>query len=178
MVLQNKGPTDVTELSLILGAQMLFLAGQVENPRQGKQVLKNVLATGAAWRKFRDFVANQGGARKVLDNPALLPEAPFRFPVIAHDTGYIAMLRADIIGQVSMALGAGRRKKGDTIDVSVGIVLQGKIGDSVREGQLLAEIHASDPISGQGAVAGVLRAYSIVPHRVAPPPLILEIMGD
>ena len=69
-------------------------------------------------------------------------------------------------------------RKGDTIDVSVGIVLQGKIGDSVREGQLLAEIHASDPISGQGAVAGVLRAYSIVPHRVAPPPLILEIMGD
>ena len=104
---------------------MLFLAGKVEDPHLGEQVLKNILATGGARQKFREFVATQGGTVRVLDNPALLPSAPFKLPVLAPATGYIAKLRADIIGRTSMALGAGRRD--DSIDRAVGIVLEGRL---------------------------------------------------
>jgi len=176
MTLENKGPADVTRLSLILGGLMLFLAGKVEDPHLGEQVLKNILATGGAWQKFREFVATQGGTVRVLDNSALLPSAPFKLPVLAPATGYIAKLRADIIGRTSVALGAGRRKKDDTIDRAVGIVLEGKIGDYVQEGQLLAVVHAGNENTGREAVGQVLRAYSIVPRPVAPPPLIYEVI--
>lgn len=174
MVLQNKGPADVTKLSLFLGGQMLFLAGHVDSPQGGEDVLKEILATGAAWRKFRDFVAAQGGDVAVLDTPTLLPQAPFKFSLRAHVGGYIAGLRADIIGQVSMDLGAGRQKKDDVIDPAVGIVLARKIGDPVEVGQLLAEIHANDEGSGKRAMRQVLQAFTLIPRPVSPPPLIYK----
>lgn len=178
MTLKNKGPADVVELSLILGAQMLFVAGRVDDPQQGRQLLEEILAEGRAWCKFRDFVAAQGGALEAVDNPALLPRASFVFPVIAPATGYIAQLRADIIGRTSRALGAGRWKKDDVIDLAVGIMLAGKVGDYVQEGQTLAEIHASDENSGREALERLLPAYTIVPRSVTAPPLIHEVITN
>ena len=42
-----------------------------------------------------------------------------------------------------MMLGAGRQTKEDEIDLSVGIVLNKKVGDVVKEGESLLTIHSN-----------------------------------
>ncbi|MGI6129045.1 MAG: pyrimidine-nucleoside phosphorylase [bacterium] len=174
--LNNRGPKDLTELSLTLGAYMLMLAGKVDSALRGEQILREVLASGAAWEKFREFVAAQGGDVEAIDHPQLLPQARFRLPVLAPTDGYVAKVRADIIGQASMKLGAGRETKEDAIDLAVGIVVKRKVGDKVRRGDVLAEIHASEAVQGETAVAQVVQAYTIVPESIKCPTLIYQVI--
>ncbi|HHT71081.1 MAG: pyrimidine-nucleoside phosphorylase [bacterium] len=173
--LQNKGPADLTALALTLGAHMLTLAGRTGSVDEGERVLQELLTTGAAWEKFREFVAAQGGDLKAVDHE-LLPQAQFKLPVPAPSSGYVARLVADKIGQASMALGAGRQRKEDVIDLAVGIVVQGKVGDKVHQGDLLAEVHTNDSVRGRAAVSEVLSAYTIVPEPVSAPPLICQVI--
>ena len=50
---------------------------------------------------------------------------------------------ANEIGVASMMLGAGRQTKDDKIDLGVGIVLNKKVGDSVKEGDNILTIHSN-----------------------------------
>ena len=52
---------------------------------------------------------------------------------------------ANDIGIASMMLGAGRQTKEDTIDLGVGIVLNKKVGDTVKEGEPLLTIYSNQP---------------------------------
>ena len=176
MTLQNKGPDDLTKLSLALGAHMLMLAGRTASVEEGERILQELLATGAAWDKFREFVAAQGGDVTVADNPELLPQAQFRLPVPAPKDGYVAQLRADKVGRASMGLGAVREKKEDVIDLAVGITVKCKVGDQVHQGDVLAEVHANDIDRGRQAVAEVLEAYTVVSEPTVSPALIYRVI--
>lgn len=176
MTLQNKGPDDLTKLSLALGAHMLMLAGRTASVEEGERILQELLATGAAWDKFREFVAAQGGDVKAADNPELLSQAQFRLPVPAPKDGYVAQLRADKVGRASMGLGAGREKKEDVIDLAVGITVKCKVGDQVHQGDVLAEVHANDIDRGRQAVAEVLEAYTVVSEPTVSPALIYRVI--
>lgn len=176
MTLQNKGPDDLTKLSLALGAHMLMLAGRTASVEEGERILQELLATGAAWDKFREFVAAQGGDVKAADNPKLLSQAQFRLPVPAPKDGYVAQLRADKVGRASMGLGAGREKKEDVIDLAVGITVKCKVGDQVHQGDVLAEVHANDIDRGRQAVAEVLEAYTVVSEPTVSPALIYRVI--
>ena len=50
---------------------------------------------------------------------------------------------ANEIGVASMMLGAGRQTKEDKIDLGVGIVLNKKVGDSVKQGDNILTIHSN-----------------------------------
>lgn len=176
MTLQNKGPDDLTKLSLALGAHMLMLAGRTASVEEGERILQELLVTGAAWDKFREFVAAQGGDVKAADNPELLSQAQFRLPVPAPKDGYVAQLRADKVGRASMGLGAGREKKEDVIDLAVGITVKCKVGDQVHQGDVLAEVHANDIDRGRQAVAEVLEAYTVVSEPTVSPALIYRVI--
>lgn len=172
--LRGRGPADLTGLSLALGAQMLVLAGRVENEAAGKALLTDLLTSGAALDKFRELVAAQGGNPQVVDDPGMLPQAQLKIPVPAPSAGYVADLRADVIGRAAMLLGAGREKKEDEIDLAVGLVLKKKVGDRVAAGEPLAVVHANDAARAQEAAALFLSACSIVPQPPAPRPLLYE----
>ncbi|NMA54400.1 MAG: pyrimidine-nucleoside phosphorylase [Firmicutes bacterium] len=176
LTLQNQGPQDLTSLALSLGAHMLVLAGRVNSTSQGEQVLAELLASGAAWEKFRQLVIDQGGDPDAIDCPDLLPQAQFVLPVHAPSNGYVAGLPADKIGRASVALGAGRQKKGDAIDLSVGVILRRKIGDPIKKEEVLAEIHTNDKQRGQKIAREVRSAYTISPEPVKPPELIYELI--
>ena len=176
MTLQNRGPDDLTKLSLALGAHMLMLAGRTASVEEGERILQELLVTGAAWDKFREFVAAQGGDVKAADNPKLLSQAQFRLPVPAPKDGYVAQLRADKVGRASMGLGAGREKKEDVIDLAVGITVKCKVGDQVHQGDVLAEVHANDIDRGRQAVAEVLEAYTVVSEPTVSPALIYRVI--
>ena len=132
--LRGEGPADLEELCLVLGGQMLCLAGKVPDPARGSELLKGLLG-GAALNKFKELIAAQHGDARVADDPSLLPQAPVRLELPSPAAGFVQRIRAESIGRSAMLLGAGRETKEDTIDPAAGIVLLKKAGDAVKAGE-------------------------------------------
>jgi pyrimidine-nucleoside phosphorylase len=174
--LQGHGPSDFVELCLALGTQLMLLAGKADSAEEADARLREALDSGAAWRTFRSFIANQGGDVSVLDEPRLLPEATVVEPVHAPHDGYIAQIDALELGLVAGELGGGRQKKDDPIDYSVGIVLERKVGEFVAQGAPLATIHASRIEDVARVHDRVQAAFRLSAEATPPPPLIYEIV--
>ncbi len=174
--LRGKGPEDLVELCLSLGAQMLTLAQVAESPGDGKRRLLQVLADGKALAKFKELVLAQGGDPDVIDRPTMLPMAPVRVMAPALAEGIVRAIDGEAVGLAAMMLGAGRAKKDDVIDPSVGIVLRRKVADRIGRGEALAEVHASDSRRAEEAVRRVQSAYQIGQATPGPRPLIHELI--
>lgn len=134
--LNGKGPEDLTELVLTLGSQMVVLANRANTLEEARQLLNEAIENGSALEKFKTFLENQGGDVSVVDAPELLPTATYQIEYKAQSSGVVSELIANEIGVASMMLGAGRQTKEDEIDLSVGIVLNKKVGDVVKEENL------------------------------------------
>lgn len=134
--LNGKGPEDLTELVLTLGSQMVVLANRANTLEEARQLLNEAIENGSALEKFKTFLENQGGDASVVDAPELLPTATYQIEYKAQSSGVVSELIANEIGVASMMLGAGRQTKEDEIDLSVGIVLNKKVGDVVKEENL------------------------------------------
>jgi thymidine phosphorylase len=134
------------------------------------------LESGAAWQKFRAFVAAQGGDLACVDEPQRLPQAPVVTPCPATSSGYVAAIDTEEVGMTIVDLGGGRLKKGDPIDPSVGLELAVRLGDWVTPGQPLAVVHAATPAAGEAACRRVQQAITVQAQAVQPPPLIHQII--
>ena len=141
--LNGKGPEDLTELVLTLGSQMVVLANRANTLEEARQLLNEAIENGSALEKFKTFLENQGGDASVVDAPELLPTATYQIEYKAQSSGVVSELIANEIGVASMMLGAERQTKEDEIDLSVGIVLNKKVGDVVKEGESLLTIHSN-----------------------------------
>ncbi len=175
--LRGEGPQDLRELCLVLGSQMLLLAGIAKTGEQARARLEGAFERREALAKFKDMIKAQGGDPALVDNPARLPAAPVVSPVPSPASGSVESIEAEAIGLAAMALGAGRATKEDVIDPAVGIVLRKKVGDAVREGEILADVHSADAERAEAAAARVGAAYSIVRSRAPRRPLIHEVVG-
>jgi len=170
--LHGAGPEDFRTLVITLAGHMLTLAGITSAVAEGQEKVAQVLANGAALRKFRQFIVAQGGDPAYVDEPDRLPKAQYIETVPAPRDCYIAELNAMEVGLTSALLGAGRAKKGDPVDHAVGIILHAKIGDRVTAGSPLFTIHASHPEHIAMARERMLAAYAWSDEPVTPPPLI------
>lgn len=141
--LKGEGPEDLTELVLTLGSQMVVLAKQAKTLDEARQLLLNAINDGTALAKFKVFLEQQGGDATVVDDPDKLPTAQYKIEYKAKSNGVVSELIANEIGVASMMLGAGRQTKEDEIDLSVGIVLHKKVGDTVQVGEPLLTIHSN-----------------------------------
>lgn len=141
--LNGQGPEDLTELVLTLGSQMVVLAERANTLEEARQLLNEAIENGSALDKFKTFLENQGGDASVVDSPELLPTAEYQIDYKAKSSGVVSELIANEIGVASMMLGAGRQTKDDDIDLSVGIVLNKKVGDKVNVGESLLTIHSN-----------------------------------
>ncbi|MBB4833718.1 pyrimidine-nucleoside phosphorylase [Staphylococcus hominis] len=141
--LNGQGPKDLTELVLTLGSQMVVLAERANTLEEARQLLNEAIENGSALDKFKTFLENQGGDASVVDSPELLPTAEYQIDYKAKSSGVVSELIANEIGVASMMLGAGRQTKEDDIDLSVGIVLNKKVGDKVNAGESLLTIHSN-----------------------------------
>lgn len=142
-VLKGHGPEDVKELCLTLGSPMVLLSGKAQSIEEARKKLEEVLNNGEALETFKAFVASQGGDPSITEHPDLLPQAKYKVDVPAKEAGYIKKIIANEIGVAAMLLGAGRETKDSEIDLSVGIVLNKKVGDHVEKGESLATIHSN-----------------------------------
>ncbi len=175
--LQGKGPEDLTELCLTLGSQMVVLAKKAKNIDEARQLLHEALTNGKAFDKFKQFLESQGGNAEVADNPELLPQAKFKIDLPAKSAGKVAAIIADELGTAAMMLGAGRATKESEIDLSVGIVLHKKIGDSVTEGESLLTIHSNQENVDQ-VIEKLYESITITTEHIEAPTLIYQTITD
>jgi pyrimidine-nucleoside phosphorylase len=174
--LQGRGPLDFAAHCLEVGAEMLVLGGVAPTPAEARATLQRVLREGRAWERFRQWVAAQGGDVRAVDDVSRLPRAPLVQTIPAPQRGYIAGVDAREVGLATVALGAGRTRKSDTIDHAVGVVLGPKVGAGVEAGQPLFTLHARDEASAAAARERLLAAYTWSVTPVSPPPLVYETL--
>jgi pyrimidine-nucleoside phosphorylase len=141
-VLKGHGPQDLTEVSLQLAANMLYLVdkGSLATCRS---LAEKSIADGTAFECFAAMVEAQGGDSSVLRNPEKFAKAPYSGDVLADRDGYIVRMNAEECGIASVVLGAGRETKESTIDFSAGIMMMKKYGEAVKKGEKLATLYTS-----------------------------------
>ncbi|WP_102027133.1 pyrimidine-nucleoside phosphorylase [Salirhabdus sp. Marseille-P4669] len=173
--LSGNGPLDLTELSLTLGSQMVYLAGKASSLEDARAKLEESIRSGKALDKFKTFLKSQGGNEEIVDNPDLLPQASYKFELEAQEDGYIKEIVADEIGNAAMLLGAGRATKESEIDLAVGLVLNKKIGDPVQKGESMITIYANQP-DVEAIKQKLYNNITVTTNKVEPPKLIHEIV--
>lgn len=140
-ILKGEGPEDLRELVLTLGSQMVVLGKEAADLDEARSKLEEAMQSGKALAKLKEMIEVQGGDPTIVDDPSKLPQAKFQIELPAKESGVIGEIIADKVGIASMELGAGRKKVEDDINMGVGIVLNKKIGDKVKEGDSLLTIH-------------------------------------
>jgi pyrimidine-nucleoside phosphorylase len=174
--LHGGGPADFREHCLTVGGKMVELAGKAPSLEAGQQLLAGSLDNGQAWEKFIEWITAQGGDKRQLENPDLLPTASLIKTVGSPQAGYIAGIDAAEVGKTGVDLGGGRQKKGDAIDHGVGIICHAKIGAALKPGDPLFTIHANAPDKLHEAQERLLAAVSWSDSPVTAPPHTLKII--
>ncbi len=175
-VLKGEKGGDLLELCLTLGSCMLTEAGLAGSIEEARAKLEKTISDGTALEKLSQMVtAQQGDGRDVYDT-SRLPLAPVQMEVPALEGGYVRRIEAEQVGLVSMHLGGGRATKDSEIDLSVGLVLHKKVGDSVEAGESLATIHASSQEKAAEAAELLRACYSLSPDPVQRSPFIKDII--
>jgi len=172
--LKGNGPDDLTDLCLELGSRMLVLAEVAKTHDEGVEILKKLIASGAAFAKFKELVAAQGGDLSVIEEPDLLPRSQFSYEYKSNSEGYISELNALDIGIASVKLGAGRETKASHIDHGAGIILKKKIGDAIKKNEVLAMLYSNSESNFEKAQALMDAAYTVSKEKPAYKPLILK----
>jgi pyrimidine-nucleoside phosphorylase len=175
-VLHGRGPEDLEEITFVLGAEMIRLAGLARTETEARRMMASAIASGAAAQTMRWIIEAQGGDPRVVDEPDRLPRAPTVLSVKASASGYVHRIDALEIGLTGVALGAGRTRADQDIDPAVGIVLVKKRGDRVARGDTLAELHVSSKAGTQPLRDRVEAAFELKPRSPSVQPLVLEII--
>jgi len=155
---RGHGPEDLVCLTAILASEMLALA-LPKSKRPSLQELQNRLSSGELEESFRAWLAAQGGR---INHTQSLGLADSMVPVRAPSSGWVKSLDARRIGELSMRLGAGRSRVGESIDPKAGIVLHKKVGDPVKKGEVLAELFHSKTKLAPGLLQEMKDAFWIV----------------
>lgn len=175
-VLRGDKKGELLELCLTLGACILTEAGIAENDDEARKMLIRGIEDGSALNKLAQLVEGQGGDKNAVYNTGLLPSAPVRYEAICKQTGYVQHISAADVGLVSMHLGGGRVTKESEIDLSVGLILNKKVGDRVEAGESLGTIHATSMEKAEQAAELLRGCYTIVPDPVEKPAFIKGIV--
>ena len=170
--LNGNGPRDLVDLVLELGSMMLVMSGIESSTAEARRVLETNIARKKGLKKLGELIEAQGGNPEVIVNSKLLPQPKTKIEIISEGSGFIEKINALEVGMAARMLGAGRKTKTAPIDLSIGILLQKKVGDRVKKGEPLAVFYSDgerqkiDP-----AKARFLGAYTIGDRQVEPPRL-------
>ncbi|GAA6731230.1 thymidine phosphorylase [Thermus sp. 93170] len=168
LALRGEGPEDLVGVALRLAEEALRLEGL------DPSLARKALESGAALEKFAAFLKAQGGDPKVVEDFSLLPLGE-ELPLLCQEAGVVREVDAYRVGLAVLALGGGRRKKGEAIDHGVGVYLLKKPGDRVAKGEALALLYHR----GQGVEEALdhLRQAFVLGETASPLPLVLEAVG-
>ena len=175
--LQNAGPADLTRLSLELAARMINLGKITKTIEEAREMAQAKLLDGSGYRKFKEVIAAQGGNPQVLDRFELLPNATGAQEITTARGGYISGIDAELIGQASAMIGAGRNLKEDSIDHAVGVILEVKVGQKIEAGSILCRLYYTNDAHLEEAAELVEDAFRIGQQPIDERDLILEVVS-
>ena len=141
--LKGNGPADLTEICVSSGAILLQQAKIYNDVKEGRKAIEENIKNGKAFEKFKEFVKAQGGDVDYIDHPEKFPVAKNKIEIMSEKEGYIKTIDALTIGLGSCHLGGGREKKTDIIDMTAGIILNKKVGDFAKKGELLCTLYTN-----------------------------------
>ena len=173
-LLRGDAPPDMTEITYRLGEEMLVLGGLAKSNAEARASLESAVTSGKALEKFSEVIVAQDGDPRVLEDLSVLPQPPEFVEFEAQADGYITECNARRIGVAAVLLGAGRTRKEDIVDPSVGIWVFAKEGEQVAKGQPLARIGWRDGARLGAALEELESAWTIGPKQPAEKPLIME----
>lgn len=177
-ILKGTGSSDIVELVQILGGIILFKSNLAASRKIGEAMVLKSLADGSALEKIKEMIIYQGGNPKVLNNYQLFKQPLYSKEIKAQASGFIATVNALFIGEASSALGAGRREEGATIDLTAGIYLKKKTGDSVKAGDTLAiGYYSGSDVEIDRIEKLIAKAYTIDNVKPNKEKLVLDIIG-
>jgi pyrimidine-nucleoside phosphorylase len=172
-VLKGGGPDDTRDLSIVLAARMLIVAGIERDEAAAERRIRGALTSGAGLEVFRRVIDNQGGDPRVIDDYGRLPSAPDEDRILAPTAGFVS-LEPESIGRAAVALGAGRATLEEAIDPGVGVEIVARAGAQVAAGDVVLLVHHR---AGRGLAHARRLLQKAVGIGDAPParrPLILE----
>ena len=156
---------------------MLEQAHICKDQAEGRQMLEKVIEDGSAFNKFLEMVEAQGGDTQYILHPEKFTVAKNIIPIYAKEEGYVSSINALEIGLSSMTLGGGRETIDDVIDMAAGIMLNKKVGDYVKEGEVLCYLHSNKNVTLINRVAkNVSEAFKISKEFVEKPKVVLEVI--
>lgn len=177
MTLKGEGPDDLYNLCICLGVNILMAAKRAATAEEAQNMLEDTVKSGAALKKFAEFVEAQGSKQKYVYNyENSLPKCSEEVEVKSSEQGFVSLIKSDEIGKASMILGGGRQTKDDKIDLSVGLEVYKKIGDYVNKGDVIAKIFSNNPKKTQEAERIITAAYEFSENKVLPHKLIKRVI--
>ena len=169
--LHGNGPKDFVELCLSAGSIMLQQAKICNNLDDGRKLLEEKLKNGEAFNKFVEFVKAQNGDINYILDPNKLPIAKHIIEVRSENDGYVDEINCLEIGESAMRLGAGRKTINDTIDMAAGIILNKKVGNHVKKGEILCYAHTNiDDV--KDIIVDIHDSFKILPEKVESKPIV------
>ena len=174
--LKGNGPRDLTELSLLLAARMVLLAGIAKDDAEADRLVRAALTSGAGLELFRKCIEEQGGDPKVIDDYSRLPQTNAAVQVMTDRTGYVTAIDAEKVGVAVRMLGGGRDRAEDRVDAAVGVIVRAKPGERVSLQQPVFEVHYRDGARLAAATPLLAGAFAIGDAPPAAEPLVLEEM--
>lgn len=108
-----------------------------------KEKIKNVLDSGDAFEMFLKFVHNQGGDISYIEDINKFDKAKYETEILADASGYLSSYKLKDIAKTLNELGAGRLKKEDKIDYTVGLINEKNIGDKIDKGDVLFTVKSN-----------------------------------
>ena len=153
---------------------MLCLADRVKELSEARSLIEDTVKDGLAYEKMAAMVHAQGGDTGMLENLDRLPKAPIITTYNSQKSGFVALVHAREVGLSAMELGAGRAKKGDPVDHAVGVVVQTKVGDPIKQGEPLFTVHARSEEMASAAANRLYAAHTFSDEPVEPLQLFYE----
>lgn len=174
-LLKGEAKDDLKKVCFEIAARMMMLVSS-KGYDECLADVEHTVDDGSAYKKFKEWIARQGGDIRQIEDLSLLPDAKFSLDVKAENDGFISHMDAEKIGVASLLLGAGREKKEDRIDFSAGILLKKKTGDAVSKGDTLAVLFSNDKNKLKSAEEKYLSALTFSSDKVKEPKLIYKII--
>jgi len=172
--LKGNGPADVESLSVELAARMLVVSGVERDGSRAEARVRKALTDGSGLEKLKQIVENQGGDPRAIDDYGRMPSAPDRDLVTAPRDGFVATLKAELVGRAAVMLGAGRDRLDATIDPGVGLMILSSPGTGVRRGEPVFEVRHRGGRGLEEARRLLAESIEITDSPPAPQTLILD----
>lgn len=175
LTLKGQGEESFTEF-IISAAKIMLMQGKITSDEaEADKMLRENIKNGKAFLKFKEMVRSQGGNVDQIDDLDLLPKSKHIEDMKSKEEGYISKINSEELGILSMKLGGGRKKKEDKINYAVGIIMDKKVGDYVKIGDSLGQIHYDDLLDKQ-LIDSFYQAYEFSKNKVEKIKVIEEIL--